>query len=180
MPEPAQIVPQRSGGSFASLLASFTRKLQDGEWDDSALADDVATLTYEQALRATSRNRPLVDAVPELNEEVHEEVASESSLRRPGRKGLKKKHKSASITVRVTAEEQAQLHERASAAHLTVSAYLRSCIFEAEALRSQVKEALAHMQSAQANVPPFVEPRRGWCKRLFPIWSHNKLPRADS
>ena len=71
----------------------------------------------------------------------------------------------------MTAEEQAQLHERADAAQLSVSAYLRSCIFEAEALRTQVKEALAQMQSLSANIRrPF--PTRSlalnWRKRLFP------------
>ena len=50
---------QRASGSFANLLASFTSKLAEmTAWDDSALADDVATITYEQALRA-SRRRPI-------------------------------------------------------------------------------------------------------------------------
>jgi predicted HicB family RNase H-like nuclease len=56
-----------------------------------------------------------------------------------------KKRKSASITLRVAAEEYEQLQERAAAAHLSVSAYIRSCIFEAESLRAQVKAALVQM-----------------------------------
>jgi len=60
--------------------------------------------------------------------------------------------KSVSITLRVSPDEAGQLRLRAREAGLTVSAYLRSCTFEAEALRAQVKEALAELR--QASVPP--------------------------
>jgi hypothetical protein len=55
--------------------------------------------------------------------------------------------KRSSITVRLSATECAQLHQRANEAGLTVSGYLRSCTFEAEALRAQVKEALAELRT---------------------------------
>src|ERR1700677_3463737 len=42
--------------------------------------------------------------------------------------------------------ECARLHQRAAEAGLTVSAYLRSCMVEAEALRAQVKQALAELK----------------------------------
>lgn len=45
-------------------------------------------------------------------------------------------------------KECEQLHARSAEAGLTISAYLRSCTFEAEALRAQVKEALAELRSA--------------------------------
>jgi hypothetical protein len=44
--------------------------------------------------------------------------------------------------------ECAQLRQCAAEAGLTVSAYLRSCTFEVEALRAQVKDALAELRSA--------------------------------
>ncbi len=47
--------------------------------------------------------------------------------------------KNASITIRMSKEECTQLHRRAAEAGLTVSAYLRSCTFEAESLRALVK-----------------------------------------
>ncbi len=55
---------------------------------------------------------------------------------------------SASITIRVSQAECAQLKRRAAEAGMTISAYLRSCTFEAEALRGQVKEALAQLRAA--------------------------------
>ncbi|MGC9159434.1 MAG: plasmid mobilization protein, partial [Terracidiphilus sp.] len=48
--------------------------------------------------------------------------------------------KDASITIRMSKGEYAQLHCRAAEAGMTVSAYLRSCTFEAESLREMVKE----------------------------------------
>jgi predicted DNA binding CopG/RHH family protein len=58
--------------------------------------------------------------------------------------------KSASITIRLSMEECDQLRERAAEAGLTVSAYLRSCTFEAENLRAMVKDAMAQLKSQSA------------------------------
>jgi hypothetical protein len=55
--------------------------------------------------------------------------------------------RSASVTIRLSRTECARLHQRAAEAGLTVSAYLRSCAVEAEALRAQVKQALAEMKA---------------------------------
>ena len=55
--------------------------------------------------------------------------------------------KSSSITIRLSKAESEQLRRRAAEAGLTVSAYLRSCTFEAESLRALVKETLAQLQS---------------------------------
>ena len=55
--------------------------------------------------------------------------------------------KSASITIRLSKVECAQLRKRAAEAGLTVSAYLRSCTFEAESLRALVKDTLAQLRS---------------------------------
>ena len=54
--------------------------------------------------------------------------------------------KNASVTVRLTHAENEQLRQRAAEADLTVSAYLRSCAFEVESLRSQVKQTLAELR----------------------------------
>jgi hypothetical protein len=83
-------------------------------------------------------------------------------------------HKTASITIRMSEAECAQLRQRAADAGLTISAYLRSCTFEAEALRGQVKEALAQIRAA---VPAETKPpsscverhkKSGWLARIFP------------
>ena len=172
MPEAVEVASQKSGSSFANLLASFTRKLQDDEWDDSALADDVAPLSYEEALRATRRTRAPETAAIAGVDDLGASLASASSEQKSVHGVAEKQHRSASITIRVTAEERARLHERATAAQLSVSAYLRSCIFEAESLRSQVKEALAQMQSVHDIAGPYAPNRpRGWRSRFFPAWT---------
>jgi hypothetical protein len=70
-------------------------------------------------------------------------------------------------------EECAQLHKRAADAGLTVSAYLRSCTFEAESLRAMVKDTMAELRLAKAQAKP-VEPTSvsssrlgGWLPRVF-------------
>lgn len=60
--------------------------------------------------------------------------------------------KKASITIRLSQAEYAQLHHRASEAGLTISAYLRSCTLEAETLRAQVREALTQMKATADEV----------------------------
>lgn len=171
MPEPAQSAPQKASGSFANLLASLTSKLQKDPWDDGALPEDVVTITYEQALRAGRLSQPATNQLPDSAVHARAE-ASSAPVRRPQHSQLEKKHRTASITIRVTSEEQAQLQARAVAAQLSVSAYLRSCIFEAEALRSQVKEALAQMQStsSQTSSSAAAETPQVWRKRFCPSW----------
>jgi hypothetical protein len=63
------------------------------------------------------------------------------------------KRKRASVTVRMSREEFIQLRARSVEANLTMSAYLRSCTFEAESLRAQVKQALAELRNLPAISP---------------------------
>jgi predicted DNA binding CopG/RHH family protein len=139
------------------------------------LKDDVATLSYERALRAHTRYRapdptdralthPLDAERPRFDEltanaadsaaqrataqlafvaETHAkaEAANESSIAND------RNLKCASITIRLSKAECAQLRARAAEAGLTISAYLRSCTLEAESLRAQVKDALAQLRT---------------------------------
>jgi hypothetical protein len=184
VPEDAQLASPKNLDSFANLLATFTGKLQD-EWDNSALAEDMATLTYEKALRQQCHT-----GIPELPADSlldgtrqPLEVRSRFKKELPQRIRLNSALKTASITIRLTAEEQAQLHERAAAAQLSVSAYLRSCIFEAEALRIQVREALSQLRAATPNDPvEAVQSRaqsvRSWRSRLLPLWRSHASARV--
>jgi hypothetical protein len=183
MQQPAPSQPSPSLSSFAGLLATLASPppsppsdaADDAPlWNSSDLGEDVATLSYERALRAHARYRPLnrdldrvegsptpavdpgsgartaasieigaagafdaagaavaVDAAPELQTGT----APDRDLR------------SASVTIRLSRAECARLHQRAAEAGLTVSAYLRSCAVEAEALRAQVKQALAELKA---------------------------------
>jgi hypothetical protein len=163
-----------SPSNFASLLASLTGggKSADSSWDTSALADDVATISYEQALRTHRRVRPAQFATEGLQENHCLHTAP--PLAGDSGPALQKTRKAASITIRITADEQAQLHQRAAEAGLSVSAYLRSCIFEAESLRAQVKEALSQMRETTAHQSHLPEEKRF---HLFARLMHRR--RAD-
>jgi hypothetical protein len=186
---PASGAPNGSGEADRARAYS-----SDGLGDDLCngpggdLGEDVAILSYERALRAHARYKPagradwllpaatgprpgdvretLPDAAPAgQGPRAQAEAGAQSALERDLR--------SASITVRLTGAECAQLHRRAAEAGLTVSAYLRSCTLEAEALRAQVKEALAALRTAasQEKRGATVKQRRswfGWLVRLLP------------
>ena len=157
----------KDASSFASLLASLAggTQIATDTWDDSTLAEDVATISYEQALRSHRR-------VPSTEMPTEFEVADTAES--PATKALpptsRKIRKSASITIRLTSEEVAQLHERAAAAQLTISAYLRSCIFEAESLRAQVKEALSQIRTTACVEASKSPAPSSWRTRLLPHW----------
>jgi hypothetical protein len=102
-------------------------------------------------------------------------------------KAYERNLKNASITVRLSQAEYEQLQERAAEAGLSVSAYLRSCTFEAESLRAQVKETLAQLRTATAPSSQAAKPAEqqtvsspakpsgmgwlGWLKRPWPQMS---------
>jgi hypothetical protein len=64
----------------------------------------------------------------------------------PESAGRDSSRRQASVTLRLSQAECAQLKQRAAEAGLTVSAYIRSCTFEAEALRAQVKQAIQELR----------------------------------
>jgi hypothetical protein len=174
MSDSIPVPPPNNASSFASLLASFTaaREKSSETWDDSALLDDVTTISYEQALRS---HRRVPDRDPDLARASSQMQEDPSFASTAASKTVPdtciKQRKTASITIRLTKAEEAQLHERAATAQLSISAYLRSCIFEAESLRAQVKEALSQMKAAPtcgAQVQP--KPPPNWRTRLLPHW----------
>jgi predicted DNA binding CopG/RHH family protein len=169
--------------SFASALAAQSSRASGAEdraptWDDGDLADDVATLSYERVLRAHAGYKPADWPVLQTgvgggeaagpDAIVDEETPQAQSAATAFERGLK----SASITIRLSKAECAQLRKRAAEAGLTISAYLRSCTFEAEALRAQVKKALAELRAAASDgkqpapVPAVQLVRRWWQFRL--------------
>ena len=164
-----------TAGSFAGLLAALTAPKASAAWNDNELADDVATLSYESALRTHARYRAAdptegrqTQSVPASRDQVNsyelapEDTAPAASRFAGPRSGaapgsgfsgrtatpLERSLKSASVTIRMSKEESAQLHRRAAEAGLTVSAYLRSCTFEAESLRAMVKDTMAQLKAA--------------------------------
>lgn len=198
--------------SFAALLASFTAVSKANatpDWKDDGLADDVAVLSYEGALKRQAVNSPAsaVAAPVRAAEGGRKPPMPEGNLdwkksRGPtpsrtltitevdGPKAARVANnlKQASVTLRMSKAECAQLRERAAESGMNVSAYVRSCTFEAEALRSQVKDALAQLRGApvdnmrakeapQREGPEPAVPQReiverqpqwGWLRRFMP------------
>jgi len=204
MQQSATAPPVSGSASFAGILAAMANPpAQKPAWNDDDLADDVATLSYERALRAHSRFRApqpddsaftqpmntevlrFCEAIPDeagldLGTEVTQTVpvAVAQPVPEAGR-DLPNTHdrnlKSASITIRLSKAECVQLRKRAAEAGLSVSAYLRSCTFEAESLRALVKDTLAQLRKepSKASQPVLIAAQRDWR-----LWFTKFWPRA--
>jgi len=61
---------------------------------------------------------------------------------------LRLEHRTSTISVRLNEAEFSTLRLRATESGISVSAYMRSCVLEAEQLRAQVKQALSVMRAA--------------------------------
>ena len=64
-------------------------------------------------------------------------------------------HRHAVVSIRLNDSEIERLRQRAAESGISVSAYMRSCVLEAEHLRTQVKQALAEMR---ASIQPMALP----------------------
>ena len=205
MQQAAIASPSPTSSSFAGLLAALTAPASKGTpaWNDDDLADDVATLSYERALRNHNRYKPAdtgdgasaqaadsrscrnCGALPSHAAPVAQPVnlpaepgwsEDEKPQSAPGVSTIfDQNRKCASITIRLSKAEGEQLRRRAAEAGLTVSAYLRSCTFEAEALRAQVKEVLAELRKTSSTEKQSAKTaiRRSWFEwlwRLMPQW----------
>jgi hypothetical protein len=189
MPQTAEHAPIPAAPSFAGMLAAMAAPAPERTpvWNDDALADDVATLSYERALRAHARYKyalaadspgrslprsanpePIQDLEPirelwaddfpiEPMETAppsqHSGVDSQPKTAFVPTSVLERDLKCASITIRLSKAENAQLRQRAAEAGLTISDYLRSCTFEAESLRAMVKDTMAQLRASQSAPP---------------------------
>ena len=158
-------------GLLATLAAAKPTELPT--WNDEELSPDVATLSYgsghTHARSIATDDRDNGPAYAEA-EPVRSNVMRHSvALKRD------RDRKCSSVTLRMSKAEGEQLRARAAEAGLTVSAYLRLCAFEAEALRAEVKEALAELRRAPApeaesarSVESSRGSRLGWLRRMMP------------
>jgi hypothetical protein len=168
----AKVAPPRATRSFAGLLEEYAapKRKVPPKRDLDGLEDDVATLSYERALKTHVRYRPAPELDPNPNSLA---IAAQPALREEPQAlprafvlahPAQATRKSASVTVRMTAEENDRLRARAAEAGLTVSTYLRSCTLDVESLRAQVKEEVARMRAVEERAPG---PIRSWLRRLF-------------
>ncbi len=154
----AQARPSPASSSFAGLLATLTAPSHGANdhdetlWAGGDLDDDVATFSYEQALRSSARYRPqdrddraLTQAGDAQKTAYASEIPASDQIAAPAAL-TERELRSASITIRLRQVECARLHRRAAEAGMTISAYLRSCALEADTLRAQVKQALADLK----------------------------------
>ena len=188
MQPPSQATPSPGSQSFAGLLATLAAPANPTVWGDEALEDDVVTLTYERALSALARSKPADRGDKPVTEAAGtgtQPAIAANSAKTPNFDGsagvpatatvhtaAELERRAASVTIRLSTAECARLRQRAAEAGLTVSAYLRSCVLEADALRAQVKQALAEMRIARSNEQPHANtPARSswfvWLMRLF-------------
>jgi hypothetical protein len=186
--------------TFERLLVSLAARPDASEAgrSDDGLEDDVAVFSYEGSLRehrhcraddSPADSRTAIEPKEDSHSEPKPSAVSHVPGKRlplafdPGRitiveaeppqpKPATRNLKSTSVTVRLSESECAQLRARAAETGLTVSAYLRSCTFEVESLRAQVKDALAQMRPAPAkadpspSLPPRKPPAR-WIPRMW-------------
>jgi hypothetical protein len=165
MMETLEAAGSAGGDGFARILASLssTQSSDSGEWNVDGLADDVATIGNVNFSGVAETRTGAPDSVLRMDAEPETNLSAEP--------GGTAQRKSASVTIRLTRGECDQLHERAAAAGMTISAYIRSCTFEVEALRAQVKEALAQFNSAAASEQKTPEKASNWRSKFFPRWS---------
>ncbi len=197
--------PRSSASSFAGLLASLTSPDPSpaAGWNIDDLADDVATLSYENALRTHARYKPVMQGERDLTPSLESQTCRSCGARRsnPAKSTQAKAQlvdssllndpagnsshahfmmnrsdrKCASITIRMSEGECEQLKKRAAEAGVTISAYLRSCTFEADSLRAEVKKTLAEMRKrVPAERHEEHAKARGnwfeWLLRFIPLW----------
>ncbi|HEX8810934.1 MAG TPA: hypothetical protein VF742_02970 [Terracidiphilus sp.] len=103
--------------------------------------DDLIGLSYESALRAPAR-AGLSAKISSLSRSekpaITTRLASALKIAEPRRYRA---------TVRFTVTENELLHTRAAESGLAVSAYVRACVLEVEAMRAQVKQMMAASES---------------------------------
>lgn len=179
--------PHRASSSFAGLLEEYAAPRQKfpPARDLDGLDDDVVALSYEHALKTHARYSREPESVPQPDSATYV-AESTRSIPREEPQALPRtlaplepaptSRKCASVTVRLTAEENELMRIRAAGADLTISAYLRSCAFEMESMHAQVKEALARMRAAEKQPPAR---HRFWLLRFLPrLRNRQQLPLA--
>jgi predicted DNA binding CopG/RHH family protein len=196
----AALLPRSA--SFAGLLAALASSPTDATdpspasipaWSSDDLGEEVASLSYERALRAHARYKPAdrgdgtgnaaagaeaqpaTVAVPPTTANFDHLAGVEAA--ETAQAAAEPERRSASVTIRLSTAECALLRRRAAEAGVTVSAYLRSCTLEADALRAEVKQALAEMRTAglTRRMAAKAPTRCSWIGCLARVFSRRKL-----
>ncbi len=162
--------------SYEHALRAHSRykPADTGEWGFAEVADFAAN-QLKEARQVREDKSGMASSSLAATMPVDTDWRDEAVPTRGVSTSLNQTPKRASITIRLSKAECDQLHRRAAQAGLTVSAYLRSCTFEAETLRAQVRDVLAELRTATSPAKPSapVTVRRPWFEwlfRLLPRW----------
>jgi hypothetical protein len=143
--------PTRDSGN-ASFAAFLARLAELPDWDADtpdqsaspepadAHEEEIALLSYEHVLRGKSPASPTAEAARSGLESslAHSSISSLAKISEPRR---------CRATLRLTSAEDEILRKRAAESGLAISAYIRSCVFEVESLRAQVKQMMAEIRA---------------------------------
>lgn len=171
--------------SFASILSSLTpvphqAGVERDPWNDEKLEDDVVRLSDNQALRSPAARESTGLEARSDKPAGHPHHAKNTSESEGGSGEVSpgfvqtQLRKTSSVTIRLSKSDCERLRLRAAEAGLTVSAYLRSCAFEVESLRTQVKQALAQIRqpvSDSESQNASLARHDKWRLRLFSHWN---------
>jgi len=174
-----------TSAGFASLLCELSAPTsseadRDLDLNHECFADDVATISYERALRKQASGRRSPENVEAARRPTRSSGNPRPSVFSSGTaagivaSNSEQDRKAASITIRLSKAECEQVRHRANESGLTVSGYLRSCVLEAEVLRAEVKEALTKFREhssliSNARTKPVRSGIFTWCARLLPL-----------
>jgi hypothetical protein len=136
-------VPEKQPRKRVSAEAGASRQGRRGQ--GSKLAEAAS------AERSVGGARRASKAVPKENENALGSRAQSMELVHPDQR-------SSILSIRLTEVESTRLRERASESGISVSAYMRSCVVEADELRAQVKMALAEMRAYSVQAEPHARP----------------------
>lgn len=132
--------------SRADVLDAPTRSVTVFE---SVPEEEAAALSYEHVLRRPHAATPSQSPFPAQPIALATTAPPETAL------VTTTERRNARASICLSERERDLLRRRAKENSLSVSAYVRSCIFEVEALREQVQQFMAHMQNqAQTTTAP--------------------------
>lgn len=141
--------PSPNADSFAAFLAKLTEQPAseaahdlDDVLEIGESADEISALSYEYALRMPVKKQ--VESVPVSTPDASPATGKTAiSLVATEKRKIR-------TSICLTTWENALLRQRAEENSLSVSAYVRACVFEVEALRTQVKQMMAQVRAASA------------------------------
>jgi len=114
-----------------------------------------ATGQLNRSVAAYDRTLLAANAMDDIDVNLHKEGAPRSSLVLKKNASMDQRDQRRTIlSVRLTGEELEKLKDRADESGISVSAYMRLCVLDADQLRAQVKQVLAEVRALHREPEP--------------------------